>query len=272
MEVHEVLRAVGRLRWRLGRPVEGLLIGAYRSVLKGEGIEFADARPYEPGEPWRRIHWALSARRGQPYLWLGTEERQLICTLALDLSASMRTYPEKLRQAAIAGAMLALTALKAGDKVQWIGFTDQVVFFSPPRRNESFVWGAFQELLRFQPPQQRTQLKPLLELYMQTHHRRGLLVLLTDGFWQDGPEAYQLLPALAQKHFVLIFYIRHPREAMTIPFGRLPYVEVETGELGVAKGSLVPPTCPQPSLRQTLLYTYDNPWQTLVRILGGPPL
>jgi len=272
VDVREVLQAVGRLRWRLGRPVEGLLIGVYRSTLRGEGVEFADARPYQSGEPWRRIHWALSARRGEPYLWLATEERQITCTIALDLSDSMRVYPEKFRQAAIAGAMIALTALKVGDKVQWLGFTNSVVFFSPPRRSESFVWGAFQELLSFQPTERLTRLQPLLDFYGQAQVRRGLLVLLTDGFWQDGGEAASLLRAVAQRHFVLLVYIRHPREAMTIPFGRLPYREVETGTPGVAGKTLRPVSFPQPSLRQALIRTQDNPWEVLVRALGGGPL
>jgi len=272
VDVREVLQAVGRLRWRLGRPVEGLLIGAYRSTLRGEGVEFADARPYQPGEPWRRIHWALSARRGEPYLWLATEERQITCTIALDLSESMRVYPEKSLQAAITGAMIALTALKVGDKVQWLGFTDSVAFFSPPRRSESFIWGAFQEILNFEPTKRRTRLKPLLDFYGQTLSRRGLLVLLTDGFWQDGVEAASLLRAVAQRHFVLLLYIRHPREAMVIPFGRLPYREVETGRPGVAGETLRPIGFPQPPLRQALIQTQDNPWEVLVRVLGGAPL
>jgi len=272
VEVREILREAGRLRWRIGRPIEGILIGAYRSVWRGEGIEFADARPYEPGEPWRRIHWALSARRGQPYVWLGTEERQLTCCIALDLSASMRVYPEKFRQAAIAGAIIALTAMKAGDRVEWLGFTSKVVFSAPPRRGESFVWGAFQELLRGQPSEGRTRLGPLLEFYAHLHRRRGLLVLLTDGFWQDGPEALRSLRATAQKHLVLTLYVRHPREAMRIPFGRLPYREVETGFSGVAGGSLEPPAFPQASLRQALLPTNANTWEVLARVLSMAPL
>jgi len=97
-------------------------------------------------------------------------------------------------------------------------------------------------------------------------------VLLTDGFWQDGGEAASLLRAVAQRHFVLLVYIRHPREAMTIPFGRLPYREVETGTPGVAGKTLRPVSFPQPSLRQALIRTQDNPWEVLVRALGGGPL
>ncbi len=272
VEVKELLREVGRLQWRLGRPVEGLLIGGYRSVVRGEGIEFADARPYVPGEPWRRIHWALSARRGEPYVWLGMEERQLTCSIALDLSASMTTYSEKLRQAAIAGTMIALTALKAGDKVQWLAFTDKVVFSVPPRRHEPFVWGALEKLLHQRPATMHTRLRPLLHYYMQLRRRSGLLVLLTDGFWQDGPEALHILRAVAQKHFILVLYVRHPREMMHLPFGRLPYREVETGRVGVAGGTLEPPTFPQASLRQALLPTHAPAWQVLMRTLGSAPL
>ena len=35
---------------------------------KGEGIEFADMRPFAPGDPLKRVNWRASARRGE--LWV----------------------------------------------------------------------------------------------------------------------------------------------------------------------------------------------------------
>jgi uncharacterized protein (DUF58 family) len=35
---------------------------------KGEGIEFADMRPFAPGDRVRRVNWRASARRGE--LWV----------------------------------------------------------------------------------------------------------------------------------------------------------------------------------------------------------
>jgi len=183
----------------------------------------------------------------------------------------MREYAEKRYLGALAATMLALTALKAGDQVQWLGFTDRVEFFSPPKRSEPFVWGAFQKLLAHQPHGLRTHLWPVLDFFTQAHRRRSLLVVITDGFWQDK-EASLYLRAVAQKHFVVVLYVRHTQETRSLPFGRLPYREVETQTTGVVAGDLEPPTFPQASLRQALIVPEAPLWHALQRVFAAPLL
>ena len=48
----------------IGRRMEGLLAGDYRSVLLGEGTELAQVRPYVAGDDVRRIDWNVTARTG----------------------------------------------------------------------------------------------------------------------------------------------------------------------------------------------------------------
>ena len=56
---HALLRA---LDLTIGRRVEGLLAGDYRSSLLGIGTELAQVRPYEPGDDVRRMDWNVTAR------------------------------------------------------------------------------------------------------------------------------------------------------------------------------------------------------------------
>ena len=51
----------------IGRRVEGLLTGDYRSSLLGEGSELALVRPYVPGDDVRRIDWNVTARTQIPH-------------------------------------------------------------------------------------------------------------------------------------------------------------------------------------------------------------
>ena len=50
------------LDFAIGRRIEGLLTGDYRSTLHGEGTELALVRPYVPGDDVRQIDWAVTAR------------------------------------------------------------------------------------------------------------------------------------------------------------------------------------------------------------------
>src|SRR6266540_2961887 len=67
----------------IGRRVEGLLAGDYRSVLLGHGSELALVRPYVPGDDVRRIDWAVTARTNQPHVRVDLAERVLVTWILL---------------------------------------------------------------------------------------------------------------------------------------------------------------------------------------------
>lgn len=60
----------------------------------GSSLEFADHRPYTPGDDLRRVDWPLAGRSERLFLKLYEEERDLPVHLLLDASASMRWCPE----------------------------------------------------------------------------------------------------------------------------------------------------------------------------------
>jgi len=77
MLTREVLRQVRRLQLRARRAVEDPLGGAYRSVFKGSGIAFEEVREYQPGDDIRAIDWNVTARMGEPFIKVFSEEREL---------------------------------------------------------------------------------------------------------------------------------------------------------------------------------------------------
>ena len=60
------LAAIRRIEVRARRLATQLLIGDYRSVFRGTGMEFAEAREYVPGDDVRFIDWNVTARLGAP--------------------------------------------------------------------------------------------------------------------------------------------------------------------------------------------------------------
>jgi uncharacterized protein (DUF58 family) len=262
------LKEVERLRWRLLRPVANLLVGPYRSVFRGEGIEFSDARPYQPGDDWRRVHWSLTARKNQPYLRLGQEERELTCVIAIDRSASMRISPEKEQLTLEAIVALALSAWLNGDRVRWVTFTDSVEGFSAARRGERHIWGSLAQLITTPPRSRHTRLAPLLGWLASVHRRRVFFVLISDLFFHDEG-AWSLLRALTVRHFVLLVVPRVGEEALHLPWGLLPVEEVEIGWRETVR-SLQPPLHSGASFRQAVLFPQLSPIQALRKALLPP--
>src|SRR5256885_14390833 len=84
------LAALERLRFVPRRRIEGAFSGRHASRRLGGAGEFADFREYAEGEDLRRLDWKVLARTGRAYTRLYQDETNLVCTLVLDASASMR--------------------------------------------------------------------------------------------------------------------------------------------------------------------------------------
>jgi len=105
----------GRPGARMG-PVPGTRLLRKQS----RGMEFAESRPYLPGDDVRSMDWRQTARRGMPYTKLFQEEHGRPVQLLVDLGASMRFGTRvafKSVCAARAAALLAWQAADAGERV-----------------------------------------------------------------------------------------------------------------------------------------------------------
>ena len=84
------LAALSRLRFAPRRRIDGSYSGKHQSRAQGGAGEFVDYREYASGEDLRRLDWKILARTGRAYLRLFQEETNLVCTLVVDASSSMR--------------------------------------------------------------------------------------------------------------------------------------------------------------------------------------
>jgi uncharacterized protein (DUF58 family) len=109
---------------RLVAPVETQLsAGNEVSRAKGDGIEFADVRPFAAGDRIRRVNWRASARRGE--LWVNEThpERNTDVILFLDTFAEARRGGRSTLDPTIrAAASLADRYLRRRDRVGVVGF------------------------------------------------------------------------------------------------------------------------------------------------------
>jgi uncharacterized protein (DUF58 family) len=126
------------------------MVGAYLSRFKGRGTDFEELREYVPGDDVRAMDWNVTARTGKPFIRLHREERELTLVLAVDVSGSagFGSGEQTLRErAADVAACLAVSALKAGDKVGLLLFTDREELWVAPRKGRRHVLRIIREVL-----------------------------------------------------------------------------------------------------------------------------
>src|ERR671921_390808 len=83
------LAAIADLELVSRRVVDGTISGLHRSPFHGYSAEFSQYRQYRPGDDLKYIDWKLFARTDRFYTKQFRETTNLLCTIALDASASM---------------------------------------------------------------------------------------------------------------------------------------------------------------------------------------
>jgi uncharacterized protein (DUF58 family) len=113
----ELLSLAARLRLTAPRFSRGQRQGERRGRATGQGQEFADYRPYNPGDDLRRVDWNAYRRLESLLVRLSHEDRDQRVLLALDATGSM-ALAGKADHAATITAGLALSGLLARDHVR----------------------------------------------------------------------------------------------------------------------------------------------------------
>lgn len=90
------------------------------SKTRGRGVDFAEVRPYQPGDDVRTIDWRVTARKNKPHTKVFREERERPVLIFVDQSQRM-FFGSQLRLKSVAAAditaRLAWQTLSAGDRV-----------------------------------------------------------------------------------------------------------------------------------------------------------
>jgi uncharacterized protein (DUF58 family) len=117
----------------LVRPFETQVsTGGQVSRHRGEGIEFADIRPFLPGDRPRSINWRATARRGAPWVNERHPERTTDVVLFLDSFVDLRGERASTLDLAVgAAASLAAAYLRRRDRVGLVGFGGFVQWLRP---------------------------------------------------------------------------------------------------------------------------------------------
>ncbi len=226
----EILRQVKLLELRTRGLVNSLFTGEYRSVFKGQGMEFAEVREYQPGDEVRAIDWNVTARMRRPYVKRYIEERELTVMLAVDLSGSERFGTARRFKSEIAtelGAVLGMSAVRNNDRVGTLLFTDRIEHVVPPRKGRRHALRLVRDLLVFEPEGRGTDVAGAAD-YLRRMLRHHAIVFVISDFL--APDLEQPLKLLATAHDVVAVTIEDPSEQVLPDIGLARLMDPETGE------------------------------------------
>ncbi len=224
----ELLKQVKGIALRTRGVVDSLFSGEFRSVFRGQGMEFAEVRAYEQGDDFRAIDWNVSARLGSPHVKIFTEERELTLLLVVDQSASTRvgTPVTKAARSAEVAAVLALAGAREQDRVGALLFSDKVEHVVRPAKGRRHALRLIRDLLAFQSERRGTNLVQAIHYASNVLGQRSVVIFLSD-FLAEGWE--KALRELAVRHEVIAITVDDPRE-LEPPRGG--WIEMEDAENG----------------------------------------
>ncbi|NUO39460.1 MAG: DUF58 domain-containing protein [Gemmatimonadaceae bacterium] len=226
----EILRQVKLLELRTRGLVNSLFTGEYRSVFKGQGMEFSEVREYQPGDEVRSIDWNVTARMRKPYVKRYIEERELTVMLVVDLSGSERFGTRKRFKSELASelaAVLAMSAIRNNDRVGAVLFTDRIEHVVPPRKGRRHALRLMRDLLAFEPTGTGTDIAMAIDYAGKMLVHKAIIFLVSD-FQEEDLE--QPLKLLAQRHDVVAVTVDDPSEHELPDLGLARFMDPETGE------------------------------------------
>jgi uncharacterized protein (DUF58 family) len=255
-------RILRRMEWRVIRRLDGRLQGDYRTLFRGNGIDVAGLREYQPGDDLRHVDWNVTARTDVTHVREFLEDREITAWLVLDRSPSMGFGPIDRHKHLVLTELTAVVAqllARGGNRVGAVLFDSAVQQTVPPGHGRTQVLRILSLLAappvqepvpprsgRFrrqpdrkpdrepdrkpdrEPGAQRTRLAVPLRSMLGIARRRCVVVIISDFISEPGWD--QPLAQLTQRHDVVAFQVSDRREGHLPAVGAIWVEDAETGE------------------------------------------
>jgi len=267
------LASLGRIEVVARWIVDGFMTGLHRSARRGFSVEFADYRPYQPGDDLRYLDWKIAARADRWVIRQFEEETNLRATVVLDVSRSMAwsgaaitprdtaaaARLTKLEYADRLAAAIALLLLRQRDAVGLIRFDDRIRSSVPPRARRG-QWRRVISALAEPGAGKASSAGEALAQAGRLNRRRGMIILVSD-LLMDVAEVEMAIRGLrAAGHDVTVLHVMDPAERDLPAAGEALFVDPES--------SLELPTR-VPDVRAAYRETVDQVIAEWRRVFGG---
>ena len=193
------------------KTIQAKLAGTYLAKTKGRGMEFDEARHYQPGDDIRAIDWRVTARTGKTHTKVYREEKERPIFVLADLSASMHFGTQllfKSVQVAHLASLIAWAARDRGDRIGGLIFNQQQHLEFKPMTRQKAVLTLLHGLMQLHKPDPSIEQKMTFSdacARVRRLARPGSLVFLLSDFQQLDDVSRQHLSRIS-RHCELIAY------------------------------------------------------------------
>jgi len=226
-----VLARIGDLELLARTVVDGFIAGLHESPYLGVSTDFAEHRPYLPGDDVRRVDWKLWGRTDRFYVKEFEADTNANLVVLLDVSRSMAfgSGPvTKLDYGRFLAASLLYLSRRQRDRVGLITFDTELREVIPASARH--LERALHALERTEPRSGAASMKEPLAKAGAILRRRAILVLISDCY-EPAEEIVSAFGALRGRGSdLIVFHVVDPAErefAFTEP---APFEDLETGE------------------------------------------
>jgi uncharacterized protein (DUF58 family) len=216
------------------RLADDLAFGADTSLFVGSGLEYAQSRPYEPGDSVRQFDWRLTAKTGKPYVKQYETLKRIPVYLAIDTSSSMSVSSIALSKHDLAiwiASAIGLVGQRRLSPVAIVGGGERETRLEPSL-SQGDLWRAI-EPLRMHARAETTQLAARIRSLEPRLSRSSILIIISD---LHDPEVGASLRHAAQKHDVIVLHLEDPTETKPLRAGFFRGIEAETGKMFLGGG------------------------------------
>jgi uncharacterized protein (DUF58 family) len=236
----------------LARPAAGLNLkhsairagqsGGYASRFKGRGMEFEEARGYQPGDDIRSIDWRVTARTGEAHTKVFREERERPVFISVDNRPAMHFATRGVFKSVLAAKLAALVAWAAqhhGDRIGGQIFTDTACRELKPQNGRHAVLRFLNAISSQNDANQLSSMPITLEQVLarlMQHARPGSLVYIVSDFRGINDQVETYLAKLSRHCEVVLIFVYDPLESHLPEKGRYRFTDdkrdvvIDTGD------------------------------------------
>ena len=204
--------------------------GGYMSRFKGRGMEFDEARLYQPGDDIRSIDWRVTARTGKTHTKVFREERERPVFISVDNRLTMhfatRGVFKSVLAAKLAG-LLAWTAEYHGDRIGGQLFSEHECRELKPQNGRHAVLRFLNALVKPQNPINKAFTLDQVLARLNQHARPGSLVYIISDFRGINDQAETHIAKLSRHCEVVLIFVYDPLESSLPSKGRYRFTDDE---------------------------------------------
>ncbi len=213
----KVLARIRNLELLAKTVVDGFINGLHHSPYLGVSIDFAEHRPYMPGDDIRRVDWRVFGRTDRFYVKEFEAETNANFSILLDVSKSM-TYGSlgvtKLDYGRYLAACLSYFSRQQRDRVGIVTFDHDIVDFVPSSAKHLEI--VLHTLDRVTAERHGELAGPLLKI-TESMKRRSILVLISDLYESVDVVIDSVNRLRHRGHDIIVFHVLDPVE-LEFPF------------------------------------------------------